>query len=171
MEQKRPSHDPIRRGRRKAAATRQIGPDRKCACGEMRPGSLIRGSDPVTCAECQRKSQGKKPRDQHHVAGRNNHPGTIAIPTNDHRAELSAKQFDWPPNTLRNPEGSPLLIAAACIRGSVDVIVFLVERFLSWIGEMLELLDQILAEKLGPKWWQGTPIQRYEAKRGPYGQA
>lgn len=59
--------------------------------------------------------------DDHHVFGKANDPTTIVtVPANDHRAELSVAQQDWPKKTPENPDGSPLLAAAARIRGFVD---------------------------------------------------
>ncbi|MGB9242164.1 MAG: hypothetical protein WCC03_02345, partial [Candidatus Acidiferrales bacterium] len=78
---------------------------------------------------------------------------TIAIPVNDHRAELSTAQHDWPKETLENPDRSPLLSGAAHIRGLVDTVVYLREQFLLWVAEMLELLDTFLKQKLGQGWW------------------
>ena len=72
------------------------------------------------------------------------------MPVNDHRAELSVAQHDWPKQTLQNPDGSPLLRGAACVRGFIDQFFYLIKKLLLWIPEMLEALDAFLAEKLGP---------------------
>ena len=96
--------------------------------------------------------------DKHHVAGKSNSPVTVSIPANDHRARLSEDQYDWPMRTLENPGQSPLLKAAACVRGFVDMVLYLTEELLNWIAEMLEKLDTHLFERLGPQWWQGTPV-------------
>jgi hypothetical protein len=92
--------------------------------------------------------------DKHHVAGKNNHPATVEIPVNDHRAELTRAQKDWPTRTLENPDQSPLRRAAASIRGFVDMQSYLIERFLSIQPENLEKLDAEMTEMLGAKWWQ-----------------
>jgi hypothetical protein len=139
--------------------------DAQCACGEKRPEALIPGSNPTICAECERKRRGQAIVDNHHVAGKANSPATIQIPANDHRAELSEAQYDWPKQTLENPDGSPLLAAAACIRGFVNTIYYLIERHLLWIPEMLETLHNLAAEKLGPKWWRSTALKRFEPKK------
>jgi len=165
MRNKRTTRDPIGTYQREAAAARRVGEDQRCACGEVRPEALIAGSDPIVCAACDRKQRGKSPFDNHHAAGESNNPTTIRIPVNDHRAELSTKQYDWPPETLENKNLSPLLAAAACIRGCIDSVIYLIEKLLFWIAEMLELLDKILAEKLGPKWWIGTELERFKTKR------
>jgi hypothetical protein len=100
--------------------------------------------------------------DDHHVFGEANDPTTtIPVSVNDHRAELSAAQQDWPKRTLQNPEGSPLLAAAARVRGFVDMVIYLIEKGLLWIAQMLEALDEFLAEKLGSRWWCGTPMDQF----------
>ena len=102
--------------------------------------------------------------DDHHPFGSANDPTTIRVPVNDHRAELNVAQQDWPKETLRNPDGSPLLRAAACIRGFVDTILYLIREGLLWVAEMLEKLDAFLAETIGPKWWTGTPLAEFAPK-------
>ncbi len=109
MAKKRRQLDPIGRYQRKATAARRIGRNKQCACGESRPEALVRGSKPTTCAACVRKKRGLTTEDNHHPAGRANNPATIRVPVNDHRAELSPAQYDWPRETLENPDRSPLL--------------------------------------------------------------
>jgi hypothetical protein len=96
--------------------------------------------------------------DNHHIAGTANSPITISIPANDHRSQLSADQHDWPKETLENRSGSPLLRAAACIRGFHDTMLYLADRFLDWIADLLETLDSYLQERLGLGWWRNTPV-------------
>jgi hypothetical protein len=153
------SPDPIRTYKRKAAATRRVGKNTRCACGEMRVEALV-GNTGV-CAECQRKRQNQATTDKHHVAGKSNSAVTVVVPANDHRAVLSEGQYDWPKTTLENPHGSPLLMAAACIRGFIDTAIYLIDQLLSWIAEMLEVLNAILVEKFGPEWWLDTPLARF----------
>lgn len=136
-----------------------------CACGEQRPDALIFGSDPVICAACQRRANGRVTTDKHHPAGKANGPITIPIPVNDHRAILSVAQADWPKPTLTNAQGSPLLTAAASIRGFVDTVLYLIEQGLLWIAGMLERLDEYLAKELGSRWWRGTDIEQFAPKR------
>ena len=151
--------DPIRTAARKSSARRRTGKNTRCACGETRPEALI-GNTGV-CAECHRKSKGHATTDKHHVAGRANSAVTVVVPANDHRAVLSEAQYDWPKATLENPDGSPLLTAAACIRGFIDTAIYLIEQMLRWIAEMLEVLNGILVEKFGPEWWRDTPLARF----------
>jgi hypothetical protein len=87
---------------------------------------------------------------------------TIAVPVNDHRAELSEAQHDWPKRTLENPDRSFLLSGAAHIRGFVDILVYLAEQLLLWIAEMLELLDTYLEQRLGQSWWKRTNLGSFE---------
>ncbi len=159
---KRPSVDPIRTYQRKAAATRRVGKNNRCACGETRVAALIPGKG--LCAECNRKMKNQSTLDNHHVAGRRNSPVTVRVPVNDHRAILSEAQYDWPKATLENPDGCPLLGGAGCIRGFVNMVVYMVERLLLWIAEMLEALSEYLVERDGPEWWLDTPLAIFTKK-------
>ena len=102
--------------------------------------------------------------DDDHPAGRANSRTVLAVPVNDHRAELNVAQYDWPNETLQNPEGCPLLAGAGCIRGFVDRIIYLLKKLVLWIPEMLEQLSAFLKQKLGPKWWVGTELEKYSPK-------
>jgi hypothetical protein len=103
--------------------------------------------------------------DDHHVAGKASSPLTVSVPVNDHRADLSVSQYDWPKETRENPDGSPLLAAAASIRGFIDTVVYLVEKGLRWVAELLERLNALLTEKFGPGWWLGTSLEKFAPKR------
>jgi hypothetical protein len=159
MRGKFPRLDPSGAHRRKVVAARRVGVGARCACGEDRPEALIAGSTPAICAACERVATGRTTIDQHHFAGRANNPATIPVPVNDHRAILSFAQAEWPKSTLTNTEGSPLLAGAACLRGCVDTIVYLIEKGLLWLADMLEKLDEVQVKKLGPKWWVDTQVE------------
>jgi hypothetical protein len=161
----KPQRDPSESYRRQVMAARRIGEGKKCACGERRPEALIAESNPTICAECQRKSKGQNTSDDHHVAGKANHPATIPTPVNDHRARLTLDQCDWPKQTRDNLDASPLLASAACIRGFIDYLHYLIDRFLSWIPEMLEILNDFLVKTFGPKWWINTDLDQFSPKR------
>jgi hypothetical protein len=157
----RKSSDPIKAAARRSKAQRKVGEGATCLCGEARPLALEAGSRPMTCAACRRRKQRKKTTDAHHVAGRRNSHVTIGVPVNDHRAVLSPAQYEWPKETLENPEGSPLRAAAASLRGLADTILYLLELCIGWIVEMLEQLDKSLTDERGAKWWIGTPVASY----------
>jgi len=159
-----PPRDPRSAYRRKAIAARRIGESNKCACGEARPEALISGSDPLICAKCDRRKMGRRKTDNHHIAGEANDPTTINVPVNDHRAVLSVAQQDWPPKTLQNPDRSPLLAAAARIRGFVDSSIYLMQYFLLPAAALLEHLDTLLERRLGRKWWKHTKLKAFEPK-------
>lgn len=160
MKRRLPIRDPIAAQQRKSVAARRCGPNAQCRlCGESRPEALIAGSSSTICAACDRKERGKTRLDRHHVAGKANSTITIPVPVNDHRARLNADQHDWPRQTLENPNGSPLLVAAASLRGYSDTVVYLIEMLLR--PELLEALDGFLIQRLGPKWWIGTPLEKY----------
>lgn len=159
-----PPDDPTYAYARNTTAARSVGIGARCACGETRPEALIRGSKPTICAACDRKKCGHTTVDNHHVAGEANSPATIPVEVNDHTAVLSVAQYNWPRKTLQNRDGSPLLAAAACIRGFVDYIYYAIEKYLLWIPEMLETLDTFLEDKLRQKWWHNTPLDRFAPK-------
>ena len=167
MPRKLPTRDPNGAHRRKAVAARRVGVGAHCPCGENRPEALIAGSSPIICAACQRAVKGCSTIDQHHFAGRANNPSTIPVPVNDHRAILSVAQGEWPKSTLTNAEGSPLLAGAACLRGCIDTILYLIEKGLLWLVDMLEKLDEVLMKKLGPRWWANTEIEQFAPKKKP----
>jgi hypothetical protein len=160
-----PQRDPGAAYQRRVAATRRFPTGSSCACGELRPEAFVSNSNPVICAACDRARKGKKTMDKHHVAGRANSPITILVPVNDHRAELSPAQYDWPKATLENATGSPLLARAARVRGFVDTNSYLVETLLLPHAEFCELLDSMLTEKLGPEWWVNTDLDKLGNKR------
>jgi hypothetical protein len=114
--------------------------------------------------ECNRKKKGMKMQDNHHFAGKSNSPVTVSVPTNDHVSELNTAQQDWPKRTLQNPDGSPFLAAAACIRGFADTVVHLIEKGVRWVVEMLEKADAWLRDKLGQHWWIRTPLEPFAPK-------
>jgi hypothetical protein len=155
MKSKVPPRDPEAAHVRHTIARRRIGRKRCASCGENRPETLIAGSKPMICAACQRKQQGKPSQDDHHPAGVANDPTTtIPVPVNDHQAELSTAQQDWPKETRENPRGSLLLKAAGCVRGLIDTLHYLIKRLLGWIPDMLEQLDALLTKLFGARWWE-----------------
>jgi len=165
MSLKRPERDAISAYQRKSKAVRRAGASARCTCcGEARPEALIPKSGPTVCAECQRTKKGKTKMDNHHIAGKANSPITTSIPANDHRAELSMAQLDWPKETLENRDGCPLLRGAACIRGFVDTVLYYMREFLLWIAEMLEGLSAYLSEEWGHRWWLKTDLEHFAPK-------
>ncbi len=164
MPRRIPQRDPIAADQRRATAARRAGINARCRCGEDRPEALITRVKPVTCFECERSNKGKRTTDKHHIAGKANSPITISVPANDHRVRLSVAQYDWPARTLENPDGSPLLKAAACIRGFTDIVHSLMEEFLRCIADLLEKLDVHLHERIGPKWWLDTKLEQFAPK-------
>lgn len=165
MRRKVPKRDPAGAHRRKTVAARRIGRNAACSCSESRPEALIPGSNPIICAACQRAAAGKTGEDDHHSAGKANSPTTIRVPVNDHRARLSVAQADWPRATLGNRDGSPLLAAAACIRGFSDTVLYLIEETLLWIATLLETVDAFQVKRLGPRWWLKTEIEQFAPKK------
>jgi ribosomal protein S14 len=162
-----PLRDPIASFEREARAARQVGQGNRCSqCGEGRPLALIRGSNPTICANCQREEVGKSPFDDHHPAGRANHPLTVPVAVNDHRC-LTDAQYDWPSNTYENRKRSPLLAGAACIRGYYETNSYLTDRLLFWVVRLLETLNETLLERLGPDWWVGTKLEEFMPKPKP----
>lgn len=160
-----PKRDPSAAHVRKSIAARRAGVGSRCACGETRPEALVRKGKSIICHDCKRKEKGMNRKDNHHFAGKANSPITLPIPVNDHSAELTPAQQDWQKRTLENPDASPLLKGAGCIRGFTDTVVYLIKEGLLWIADMLEKADAFLAEKLGPKWWLGTEMETFAPKQ------
>lgn len=105
------------------------------------------------CAGCHVQLQGKPPTEQHHPSARSNDTFTVSVPANEH-AILTDWQHDWPVATLRNPDGSPLLAAAAALRGWLDLLRLIVERTVGWIPGFLEWLDGVLRSQVADRWWE-----------------
>lgn len=143
--------NPIKTDARHARRHRALPKEARCRCGEDDLRCLISTGDGVTCYACQSLKFGRAATEDHHVAGRHNLDMTVPVPNNDHRV-LSDTQHDWPRNTLRNQTKSPLLQAAAAIRGWIDILVLILERTIGWIPGFLEALDAWLCERLGPDW-------------------
>ncbi len=119
-------------------------------CLEEDPFALTGVAPDILCYECRRKQVAYE--EAHHIAGQYNDPLTVNLPGNMHRL-ISERQLGWPKQTLRNPDGSPLLKAAAWLRGYVDMMFVLIERGLAWIPDFLEWLDARLRELIGDHWW------------------
>ena len=162
---KPPQRDPFSMHQRKVTAERRVGVGAKCVwCGETRPEVLDRDSNPISCFSCQREQRGRTIFDLHHPAGEANSPVRVPIWVNDHVAECSALQHDWPKETLQNPDRSPLLAAAGRTRGYVETNAYLADKLLRQNAELLEALDEYLVKKLGPQWWIGTPLEKLAPK-------
>src|SRR5206468_1931546 len=124
------------------------------ACNERDPFALTGAHPHILCYECRAEAQARGWTEGHHWLGRQNDQELVdPLPGNEHR-RLSEYQLAWPKETLRNPQGSPLLRAAAAIRCWLDVLRLLIERVLVWVPEFLEYLDAWLREQLGPEWWR-----------------
>jgi len=150
----------LKREIRKEAAYERLGTRQpRCQhCGEADPFAL-QGSHPdVTCYECSAHLAGRSATELHHAAGRRNSHATVPISGNDHRV-LSDMQRDWPVRTLRNPDGSPLLAAAAAIRGWLDVLWLLVQRTVGHVPALLESLDEGLRSAYGDRWWEALGLE------------
>jgi hypothetical protein len=165
MKHSHPQLDAIRKFQREAITARKAGKNTRCVwCGEARLKALVRSSKPTRCAKCNRQMKDQITMDKHHPAGRSNSKVTVTIPVNDHRAVLSVAQYDWPKATLENTDDCPLLAAAACIRGFIDTICYLIDELLRWIAKMLEILSAVLNDRLGPQWWLDTPLAQFARK-------
>lgn len=121
-------------------------------CTETDPIALTGARPNITCHEHLADQMDCRWTQYHHLSGQANSPDTGALPANDHAA-VSAMQSLWPRDTLRNPEGSPLLRAAAAVRGWLDMLRMMIERTLRWVPAALESLDALLTDRHGPRWW------------------
>ena len=134
--------DPIRAHQRKSVSARRVGKNSRCKCGEARPEALIAGSKPIICAACQRRKQGLAVIDLHHVAGRKNSAIVAPVNVNDHRAVLSATQFDWPKLATKNRSARELIEASQSLWAVINYIEYLLNRLLRPRAEQLESLAQ-----------------------------
>lgn len=122
-------------------------------CEETDPFALIGAHPELYCAMHAADFAGDRWFEDHHTRGRANDPDdTVPIPINDHKV-LSSYQEVWPPETLRNPDVSPLLRAAAATRGWLDILRLILDRTVGWVPRFLEGLDAWLRTKLGDRWW------------------
>ena len=120
-------------------------------CPEICP-FMLSGVDPeIYCTEHEARRHGRPWLQAHHPPGQHNDPRTVLLPANYH-AIPSELQHLWPRETLRNPDGSPLLRAAALTRGLLDTL-YLVMVIASEVPVLLEQLDAFLRERLGERWW------------------
>lgn len=122
-------------------------------CPETDPFALCGAHPNIVCYECLAVEQSRSREEGHHVSGQANDPDDIqGLLANDHR-RLSAGQARWPTSTLRNPEGSPLLKAAAAVRGWLEMLLLILDRTVGWVPTFLEWLDAALRDEIGPTWW------------------
>lgn len=120
-------------------------------CDEICP-FMLTGADPeIHCYEHELLRLSRPWLEAHHPAGQHNDPRTVVVPGNDHRI-LSELQYRWPRETLRNPDGSPLLWAAALVRGWEDVL-YVVVVLVAGVPLLLEQLDEWLRGRVGERWW------------------
>ncbi len=153
--------DELKREIRNEAHFQRLGTRNPCCqrCGNERHPAALTGTAPdIVCYECLLKESGRSWTEDHHPAGRRNNPTTIAMPGNDHRV-LSDMQRDWPERTLRNPDGSPLLAAAAAVRCWLNVMLLLIERTVGHVPVFLEALDEKLREEWGDRWWERLGLE------------
>lgn len=137
----------VRRSRRE----QRFGPNAKCQiCGERDVLALVSAK---LCYACRMEQDGERASERHHVGGRANSVFAVPMPANDHRI-LGDLQQSWPDNTVRNREDSPLLSAAACLRGWLDLLRLVIDRTVSWIPPFLEALDAWLGDRFGGQWWK-----------------
>jgi len=142
---------PLARTLRHRKKTVRLGPDAVCSrCGAADP-LILQGTGVVRCAECRLAETGKPTTERHHPAGRHNDSFTAPFPANPH-AVLSDAQYDWPPETLRNPEHDFLRTLAAWLRFFADVFHYLSTQAVTW-ASTLERYSVHLGTTLGPQWW------------------
>jgi hypothetical protein len=157
----RRSNDPIKAGVRKAKTKRRVGAGAFCVdCGESHADMLVQHSRPKRCVTCHPLKVRRKKSDGHHLGAKANSPLTVEIPVKDHRTVTDA-QLDWPPQTLQNPDGSPVLAIAGCLRGIADFIADIITAFIRRLATATEEIDAVLREKYG-LWWKGTKLDGWQ---------
>jgi hypothetical protein len=144
--------DELREARYRALGTRSP----RCSvqgCLETDPLALTGAQSNIVCEEHLADRQDNPWTPDHHCSGRANSPVMVPVPANDH-AVVSKVQSLWPRETLRNPKGSPLLRAAAAIRGWLEILRLTIDRTVGWVAPALEELDRLLTKRLGEGWWR-----------------
>ncbi|MDP3983693.1 MAG: hypothetical protein Q8Q52_01635 [Acidimicrobiia bacterium] len=138
------------RRRRREDALRRLGTrEPRCSrCLESDPAALTGVHPNIVCHECSGNLV-----EGDHFEGKANSDLVFRLLGNDHRVR-SDLQLDWPVGTLRNPDGSPLLRAAAAIQSWLDFLWIIITRAVGWIPPALEWLDRLLREQVGPEWWK-----------------
>lgn len=150
---------------RQVRQERTHGKNARCSrCGENNPAVLV-FSRPKLCQECFARRSNRPTTEEHHPAGAANSSYTVAVPANVHRI-VSDKQNDWNSETLQNPDHDPLLYAAAAIRGFSETCKAMIDHHIYWVAEFLERMSEWLCRERGPRWWVGTPIERYSIAPG-----
>lgn len=122
-------------------------------CDEVDPLALTGVAPEIFCYEHEAVRKNRPWSEGHHLAGRRNDEETVGVPGNDHRILSELQNVRWARDTLRNPDASPLLRAAAALRGWLDVLTLIVTRTAGWVPPFLEQLDAWLREQIGPRWW------------------
>ncbi len=123
-------------------------------CDETDPSALTGAEPDIVCYEHLAERHGRSWTEGDHLAGQHNEPTEIIeLPGNDHRVKSDLME-DWPDRTIRNPNHSPLIRAAATIRGWLDVLRIIIMRAVGWIPPFLERLDAWLTGTIGEAWWK-----------------
>jgi len=123
-------------------------------CKETDPLALTGTHPSIYCYEHDALYKGRPWLEAHHPSGKANDPTTVKTPGNEHRVLSELQNSTWPRETLRNPDGNPLLKAAAAIRGWLNLLYVVMTRTVGWVPAHLERLDAWLRERIGPDWWQ-----------------
>jgi hypothetical protein len=147
----RRSNDPVGTYLRAAKTVRRTGAKRCVTCGT--PHAIVAKANPPVCARCHAIQTGRSPYEEHHPAGDINHPATVLVPIEAHRSQLTPAMYAWPKETRENPEASPLLAAAASLRGLYDTLDYLLYTLLLRVAVLLEMLDRTLRHRIGPRYW------------------
>jgi hypothetical protein len=142
---------PLAKSLRQRKKQLTFGPDAACElCGETEL-RVLQQTISIRCAECRLAAAGKPTTERHHPAGRHNDDFAALLPANPH-AVLSDAQYDWPRETLRNPDRDPLRTLAAWLRFFADTFRYLSEVAHTWATD-LETYAIYLSKTAGPQWW------------------
>jgi hypothetical protein len=89
-----------------------------------------------------------------HFAGHHNDPVKAPIPRTTTASGANPRGQEWPRETLRNPDRSPLLWSAAIQRGVRDYLELILARYSAGAPEFLEMLDAWLRRRIGERWFE-----------------
>ena len=140
--------------------------DPRCSvpgCRETDPRALTGAHPAILCAEHRAELDGRRPTEEHHVAGRHNSSATVQLPGNRHAVLTFMEQTGWRTELLRNPDSDLLLRLEAAVRGSRETIADVLDGVLAPTEAEIASLHAFLVATIGPDWH--TTFQRWLGKR------
>jgi len=108
------------------------------------------------CYECLAFVRGRSPVEEHHPLGRSNHPSTVSVPGNPHRA-LSNRMQDRGSDLLRGDPADPLLSIARLLQTIMDAAEWALDHLGDLIHVLLRLRQRLIKD-YGSQWWEALGL-------------